>query len=328
MAWSIRGCHRDRMTSSFVFETITPSVEWQHQTLREFHAAPTPAARDAALAEIVTAFGAYVGVIARSWWKRFGRIRGADGLQDIESAGRHALLIAVQRWRPTFGKPFAHFAGKWVSESCKTEVARLQGGTVQVPLRVRLICREFRSLDPNGGGRDEFLRRHRLRDSTKKAVRFLAQAGPRPCVSVDAGVTEDELPFQLPCNERSIPAAAEMSEQIETIRHVLLTRCTSRQRLIFHSLFPEIQLTACEIDDVYGKDGLPVDFSSSSSGTRAGKGKTTLATVAALLGITRERVRQLQNETILKIRLVLRAKNQLSPTIGTGRFSAKLPFST
>ncbi len=320
MAWPIRGCHPARMTSSFVFEAITPSAEWQHQSLSEFHAASTAAARDAALTEIVAAFAAYVGVIARSWWRRFGRLHGNDGLQDIESAGRHALLIAVQRWRPCFEKPFVHFAGKWVSESCKTEVARLQEGTVPVPLRVRLLCREYRSLDPDGSSRDEFLHRHRLRDSTKKAVRFLAQAGPRQYVSVDVGETEDMPPFQLPSNSRPIPATAELLEQLEAIRQVLLTRCTSRQRLIFHCVFPELRLTVREIGDVHRKDGMPIDPAS----IRTGKGKTTFATMAALLGITRERVRQLQNETMLKIRAVLNGRDLLPTAKFVSAASASL----
>jgi RNA polymerase sigma factor (sigma-70 family) len=300
------------MTPTFRFETITPSVEWQQRSLLEFHRAPTSTARDAAITAIVGAFSTYVGVISRSWWRRFGRIRGGDGLQDVESAGRQALLIAIRKWRPSFEKPFIHFAAKWISESCKTEVARLQQGSVTVPLRVRLLCREYRLVAQDGGLRDEFLERLHLRDSTKTAVRFLAQSSPCPFVSVDLGETDGEPPFQLSSDQRPVPETAEISEQLAAVRQVLFTRCTPRQRLIFQCLFPEVSLTAADIGEINGRDNAPIDVARIIASS-----ETSPVAIARLLGISRERVRQLQNETILKIRSVLRGRGLV--TNGTGR---------
>ncbi len=290
------------MTSSFIFETILPTAEWQNQALDRFRAAPNSTTRDTALTEIVEAFTPYVRLIARSWWRRFGRIRGDDGLREIESAGRHGLLISAHRWQPVFGKPFAHLAGKWIAESAKGEAARLAEGMCRLPPRVRMLCTEFRQLREVGAAASEaFLASSNARQKTKLLVRVFAQTIFGADLSLDASVGEgDDTPLiaGIADAQLSIPDAVQRTEFLERVRFTLMAQCSSRERLIFYLRFPDSPLRSFEVGEVLTKQGDIVDVSGIEPAQIGGR----LNRIATVLGLTRERVRQLHCQTMGTLR--------------------------
>lgn len=293
------------MTSSFIFETILPTAEWQNQALDRFRAAPNSAARDTALTEIVEAFTPYVGLIARSWWRRFGRIRGDDGLREIESAGRHGLVVSAHRWQPAFGKPFDHLAGKWIAESAKGEAARLAEGMCRLPPRVRMLCTEFRQLREVGAAASEaFLASSNARQKTKLLVRVFAQSIFGADLSLDAPVGGgDDTPLiaGIADAQLSIPDAVQRTEFLERVRFTLMAQCSSRERLIFYLRFPDSPLRSFEVGEVLTKQGDIVDVYGIEPAQIGGR----LNRIATVLGLTRERVRQLHCQTMGTLRTQL-----------------------
>lgn len=301
----MRGCHPAWMTSSFTFETILPTAEWQKQALVNFQAASSSATRDTALKEIVDAFGPYVRLISKSWWRRFGRIRGDDGLHDIESAGRHGLVISAHRWQSAFGKPFAHFAGKWIAESAKGEAARLAEGMCRLPPKVRRLCTEFRQLREQGPAAPEaLLASSNARQKTKLLVRVFAQSIFGTDLSLDAPVGEfDDAPLfaGIADAQLSIPDAVERTELFERVRNTLMAQCSSRERLIFYLRFPDSPLRSFEVGEVLTKHGHTINVSGLDP-VQIGGRRNRIATV---LGLTRERVRQINFHTVEKLRIHL-----------------------
>lgn len=94
---------------------------------------------------------------------------------------------------------------------------------------------------------------------------------------------------------------ADSIQQIETIakiRTVLETRCSSRERLIFYLRFPNLPLRACDVGMVETRQGLPIDV----AGLPVFEIDGRVSRIAAVLGLTSERARQIATATLLKLR--------------------------
>jgi DNA-directed RNA polymerase sigma subunit (sigma70/sigma32) len=93
------------------------------------------------------------------------------------------------------------------------------------------------------------------------------------------------------------PESAELSEVMHSIREVLFRSYSPRERLVFFLLFPNLPLAANEVGTVITRTDKVVD--ATTLDVRGIDGR--LARIADILGITRERVRQIRGETLVKI---------------------------
>ncbi len=256
----------------------------------------------------------FIQQIARSHWRRWDRIQGKTGFADIESAGRQALLMALQRWRPDFNKPLAHYASRWITESCKQEAACLSQGACTLSWRVKVLCQKYRALSTAGHiqEREALLRHTRVRKVTALAVRYLAQAETTQALSLDCKRSDGEEGISLPADGIAPDTQADISEQVRAVRRFLLQQCSARERLIFFLCIPETPLSAEEIGDVMHKKGhrIPIERADLN------EYRDTLSTIGELLGMTGERVRQIQAVTLEKLRTILQTRDGVA-TIAT-----------
>ena len=260
--------------------------------------------RSVATTEICVQFSPYVQHIARSWWRRFGFVHGHYGLEDIESAGRHGMVIAIRKWRSHFQKPLVHLASRWISEMCKAQAAHLSQGGCDLPPRVRKLCTDYRHLRRTApaASLDALLKGSGARETTKRLIRYFGQSDTERGLSLAPTPLTDRISHpliaSLKAEQLPVPSAAEFSEDMETIKAILLTKCSPRQRLVFFFQFPNLPLSAEDVGAVSTKAGAVIDV----AGLELTAQRATLCKIAEVLGLTRERVRQINVETMTKLR--------------------------
>jgi len=272
------------------FITSLPSIEWQNEAMTKLHASPAGSlARTRITRDLVVAFTPYLGGIAKCAWRRYGCPGRMDGLEDVESAARQGLLNAIERWQPGRSKPIIHLAAKWIAGTAKSEACRLANGCVMIPQKVRRLSRYYRTLQAEGSPRFKtFLAKSHSRRSTRDIVRYFAQSECQSSRSLS-------VPGIHPTAES---ACLETIGDIARIRDVLRNECTTRQRLVFYLKFPELVITAGDAGEYIRCDGKRVVPSVTLARTIRGN----MATIAPIIGVSRERIRQILSELFQRLR--------------------------
>lgn len=285
--------HPERSHS--VWATV-PSIDWQNRMMaRCFIAQGT--ARDRIACEIMQAFDGYLKQMARSVWRRYGRLKGSHGLRDIESAGREGLVLAMKNWHPDRSKPLVHLASVWISGSCKAEARRQGRGAVDLPHKVRRLTktyRDFCAVSEQSVAEDHLLS-SRSTKRTRQVVRFLSQA-ESSTLSLSV-----PLPKGTDAGSGNLADDLETSDAIESIRQCLVATCSARDRLIFYLLHPDTVLRSTDVGTVVTKTGTQIVATSQLADAIQGN----LGVIGKMLGLSRERVRQIDQEAFQKIRAKL-----------------------
>jgi RNA polymerase sigma factor (sigma-70 family) len=231
--------------------------------------------------EIFAEFDPWARYIAEIVWRRASRIGGNHGLADIVSAGRVALLGAIERWDQAFQKPLCHLAAVWIKWSCRAEANRLREGVVSYPASVRLLANRYRELfehqDPTSA--DEYLRVARTSDRLRSIVRQNALTFGSGCLSLDRPLTtDDDSGLNLhdclrdPSSDRD---NFENQDLIALVRQIASEKMRPRHRLVLHLKYPGI-LDAEELSSVHALS----------------EGRNTFSAIGRYLGVSRERARQ------------------------------------
>lgn len=199
-------------------------------------------------------------------------------LLDLISEGNMGLMKAVDRYHPDRGAKFSSYASYWIRQ-CMLRGLCNQGRTIRIPAYLQTKLTEMRRAEvrmEEALGRVpsnfELAREVRL---TSREVAHLRDVTSRP-VSLDAslGESETESIADLIRDERAAgpDQQLEMESRLEALRG-LLQRLEPRERLVLSRRF--------------GLDGSDDE---------------TLEVVGAGLGVTRERVRQIQEDAVEKLR--------------------------
>lgn len=204
---------------------------------------------------------------------------------DLISEGNIGLMKAVERFDPNRGGKLSTYAAWWIKQSIKRALAN-QSKTIRLPVhmvdkiakvrRIGMMLAEALGRDPTDDelAEEVGLPRHKL-----ALIKFASQ---RP-TSLDAPVNEGE--------------ATEYSEVIGDER-----AANPLEALADKNLHGELDGLLNLLDD---RERRIIDVRFGLTGAKP----MTLEEVGTLFGVTRERIRQLQNSAIIKMRKALRKKD-------------------
>lgn len=209
-------------------------------------------------------------------------------LMDLISEGNIGLMKAVERFDPSKGGKLSTYGAWWIKQSIKRALAN-QGKTIRLPVHLVDKIAKIRRV---GAGLSDQLGREATDEeiaeevglSASKVTR-LKQASIRPA-SLDAPVgDEDSTEFgELVGDEAAVDPFENLSEKnLQVELGDLLAGLDAREKKIINARF--------------GLDG---------------SDPITLEEVGEKFGVTRERIRQLQNIAISKMRRALAKREKFT----------------
>jgi RNA polymerase nonessential primary-like sigma factor len=209
-------------------------------------------------------------------------------LADLIEEGNLGLIHALEKFDPERGFRFTTYATWWIRQSIERAIMS-QSRTIRLPAHVvkelNIVLRAMRHLETHGmlgEGRDPTVDdvAHLLGKPVEQVRKVLGYN--EHVTSLDAPLDIDptlSLGDQLADNDAPSPELVLHNSEIETWIRQWLDELSDRQRLV--------------IERRYGLNGAEV---------------ATLEQLAGELGVTRERVRQIQAEALERLRARLRVR--------------------
>lgn len=205
-------------------------------------------------------------------------------LMDLVEEGNIGLMHALDKFDPERGFRFSTYATWWIRQSIERAIIN-QSRTIRLPVHVvkdlNQVLRTMRALEAAGeadGGVEGIAQ---LLDKPAALVREMLNLNEHTA-SLDAPLEIDpnlSIGESLPDEQTEPPEIRIQHAEVEHLVHEWIALLTDKQRVV--------------IEHRYGLNGQEAQ---------------TLEELAALMGLTRERVRQIQLEALGQLRRVLRGR--------------------
>ena len=210
-------------------------------------------------------------------------------LTDLIEEGNLGLMHAIQKFEPERGFRFSTYASWWIRQSVERAVmhqARLVRLPVHVVRELNHVLRARRQIEA------ERRATSREQDGVTVSVEALAERLGRPHKEVDALLAMAELPTSLdgPLDRSNPDGGESVLDQVvdqDAVDPMGLTLAHELDALVQGGLH---ELSDREQEVLAGRYGL------------FDREPETLEVLADRLGLTRERIRQIQQEALLKLR--------------------------
>lgn len=215
-----------------------------------------------------------------------------DAIQD----GNEGLLKAIEKYDVSLGYKFSTYATWWIRQSISRSLDDT-GRSIRIPVhmmsdynkikKTKTMLLEENGIEPTSEELSQIL------DMPVGRIEFVMKKVESPMISLDEPFGEDGSLFigeYLKYDEKTVEEIIEEEDNAETIK-----------RLINEVLNPkEIMIISCRY-------GIVNEYNNSANAM-------TLEEIAKILGLTRERIRQIEYKALKKIRFKMRGFfNEVSP---------------
>ncbi|MDR7300106.1 sigma-70 family RNA polymerase sigma factor [Haloactinomyces albus] len=216
------------------------------------------------------------------------QLRGGVPFSDIIQEGNAGLIHAVEKFDYAKGYKFSTYATWWIRQSINRGLAE-QGRTVRLPVHVVEQLNKFDRLERKLGTRLE-------REPTVEELAAEAEVSPEKITELRRAARE-VISIDVPVGEDGETSVGDLIEDTETPRasEIVEQRAfTEELRTLLGSL-PEREARIVSLR--YGLDD---------------GHQHTLQHVAARMGLTRERIRQLEKQALAELRSPERSRRLLA----------------